>query len=135
MHELGEAQQPTLWFPRRNPKKLGIEWYFFSIKIDKHLSFEHLKGFFFVFCAQHKTFVPSVRISQAKNCADYTAKIAQLHKQSVHVDLTPIYKKTILGTKRHPAGIFIFGCFSVRFSGSDHSQAMSIASFVCARSN
>ena len=35
---------------------------------------------------------------------------------------TPIYNKTILGTKRHPAGIFFFGHFLVRLSESDHSR-------------
>ena len=48
---------------------------------------------------------------------------------------TPIYNKTILGTKRHPAGIFFVGRFSVRLSESDHSRVMFMASFFCARSN
>ena len=35
---------------------------------------------------------------------------------------TPIYNKTILGTKRHPAGIFFCCHFLVRLSESDHSR-------------
>ena len=48
---------------------------------------------------------------------------------------TPLYNKTILGRKRHPAGIFVFGRFLVRLSESDHSQVLSMASFFCAHSN
>ena len=51
------------------------------------------------------------------------------------VQITPCYKKSILGSKQPVCGKCFFGRFLVRLSESDHSRVWSKASFFCARSN